>query len=502
MMKRLLLVLYGLALPCLALAQGGGVSQIPFNISSPSNGECLVIMGPPWIVVNSSCSGSSSTAWANITGGTNSSAALVVGTGASLTYSGSGSVNASEITGLSWPSLVSSDCLTNNGSTLSWGSCGSGGGSPGGSNGQIQYNNDGSFGGFTLAGDCTFSEPDITCTKTNGTSFGTFATQNYATPPAIGGTTPAPGNFTTGGYSGNFSLTGLGTGTVANGLCDTSAGLVITCSPSGVTLQTNGTNNSSQSALNIENGSGIAATNPSGGNVSIALASQSNNTVLCNVSGSSAAPTGCTPQQATSALISATANAQTSSYTAASTDCNGEITENSSSATVVTIPSGVCSGQALLTIEQLGTGAVTLTLGSGVTVTNAGPYNVTGGLGGQNGFVQLYQASSNAWTVSQFIPGNAEFSITGGTCATAASTAGGLTGGTITLPASGTVASCTIIITPAVEAADLWVGHMGDQTQLAVPEWVQSAQGATTITFTLPGATADSDVLTFSVQAE
>lgn len=31
----------------------------------------------------------------------------------------------------------------------------------------------------------------------NGTAFGTFATQNYATPPAIGGTTPAAGAFTT-----------------------------------------------------------------------------------------------------------------------------------------------------------------------------------------------------------------------------------------------------------------------------------------------------------------
>ena len=51
--------------------------------------------------------------------------------------------------------------------------------------------------GLTLGGDCTLSTATITCTQTSGTAFGTFATQNYATPPAIGGTTPAAGKFTT-----------------------------------------------------------------------------------------------------------------------------------------------------------------------------------------------------------------------------------------------------------------------------------------------------------------
>ena len=52
------------------------------------------------------------------------------------------------------------------------------GSTPGGSSGQLQYNNAGAFGGFTLGGDCTFSKPNITCTKTNGTSFGTLSTLN------------------------------------------------------------------------------------------------------------------------------------------------------------------------------------------------------------------------------------------------------------------------------------------------------------------------------------
>jgi hypothetical protein len=49
------------------------------------------------------------------------------------------------------------------------GACGSGGGgtSPGGSSGQIQYNNGGAFGGFTAAGDLTFSQPNFTLATVN-----------------------------------------------------------------------------------------------------------------------------------------------------------------------------------------------------------------------------------------------------------------------------------------------------------------------------------------------
>jgi hypothetical protein len=60
----------------------------------------------------------------------------------------------------------------------------------------------------TMAGDCTFATPNITCLSTNGTAFGTFATQNFATPPAIGGTTPAAGAFTT--LTASASLTDSG----------------------------------------------------------------------------------------------------------------------------------------------------------------------------------------------------------------------------------------------------------------------------------------------------
>lgn len=51
---------------------------------------------------------------------------------------------------------------------------------PGGSNLQVQYNNNSAFGGFTLGGDCTLTATTgvILCTKTNGTAFGAAATKN------------------------------------------------------------------------------------------------------------------------------------------------------------------------------------------------------------------------------------------------------------------------------------------------------------------------------------
>ena len=61
---------------------------------------------------------------------------------------------------------TSGQCLQSNGSGANpvWGSCSTGGGSPGGSSGQLQYNNSGSFGGlstFTVgsAGNLTNSAP-------------------------------------------------------------------------------------------------------------------------------------------------------------------------------------------------------------------------------------------------------------------------------------------------------------------------------------------------------
>lgn len=53
---------------------------------------------------------------------------------------------------------------------------GGGGGNPAGTNGQLQFNNLGAFGGFTVGGDCTLNRPNFTCIRTNGTLFAASAT--------------------------------------------------------------------------------------------------------------------------------------------------------------------------------------------------------------------------------------------------------------------------------------------------------------------------------------
>lgn len=53
---------------------------------------------------------------------------------------------------------------------------GSGGGSPGGTNGQVQFNSSGWFGGFSIGGDCSLSVPNLTCTRTAGVPFAPSAT--------------------------------------------------------------------------------------------------------------------------------------------------------------------------------------------------------------------------------------------------------------------------------------------------------------------------------------
>lgn len=46
----------------------------------------------------------------------------------------------------------------------------------GGTSGRIPYNNSGFYGEFVVGGDCTFSVPNFTCTKTGGASFALSAT--------------------------------------------------------------------------------------------------------------------------------------------------------------------------------------------------------------------------------------------------------------------------------------------------------------------------------------
>jgi hypothetical protein len=112
---------------------------------------------------------------------------------------------------------------------------GSGGsGSPGGSSGQIQYNNGGSFGGFTASGDCTItpSTGAVVCTKTNGTSLTGYATATYVLDATTTvGTQTISANSC--GSEVDVTMTGFGTGMTAQFTPSTDVSSVSGWAPAG-----------------------------------------------------------------------------------------------------------------------------------------------------------------------------------------------------------------------------------------------------------------------------
>lgn len=195
--------------------------------------------------------------------GANVSSALSVTLNAS---GGVAAVNGSPIVGncLKWSSTGVQDA----GST-----CGGGGsGSPGGTSGQVQYNNSGAFGGFTVSGDGTLNTTTgaLSVTKTGGVSFQALAT----TAPGTGVATALGVNV---GSAGAVVVNGGALGTPSSGTLTNATGLPAATGiasgalPSGVTV-----NNGNWS------GAGLALSNH---------ATQAANTVIGNGTGSTAAPT-------------------------------------------------------------------------------------------------------------------------------------------------------------------------------------------------------------------
>src|SRR5208282_4760621 len=105
---------------------------------------------------------SNSTLFGDITTDTNTAATMTVGTGAALTFSGSGVVNANTLFGVTLGGTVPTTgwvLTATSPTTADWEAPSGGGGSPGGASGDIQYNNSGFFGGSaattTAAGSIT-----------------------------------------------------------------------------------------------------------------------------------------------------------------------------------------------------------------------------------------------------------------------------------------------------------------------------------------------------------
>ncbi|MDR5728331.1 MAG: hypothetical protein RB191_12960 [Terriglobia bacterium] len=151
----------GLGLPIADGGTGQTTASAALNALLPaqsgSTGDCLGTNGSVagWIA----CGSGGSSAFSSITAGTNVSSAMLVGTGASLGPTGSGTVTANAVVSGTPLGTPASLTLTN----------------------------------------------AIGLPNASVIGLGTFATQNYATPPVVGGTTPAAGHFTT--LSATSSLT-------------------------------------------------------------------------------------------------------------------------------------------------------------------------------------------------------------------------------------------------------------------------------------------------------
>ena len=112
-------------------------------------------------------------------------------------------------TGTVRPVNIVGSALTFNGAAIG------GSGAPGGTSGQIQYNNAGAFGGFTASGDATINTGTgaVAVTKTGGVAFGGLST----VVPGAGVATAAGAGANTNGGLATATTTGVVVGAIHTG---------------------------------------------------------------------------------------------------------------------------------------------------------------------------------------------------------------------------------------------------------------------------------------------
>lgn len=364
------------------------LGQLVYYATSGATFSCLTL-GTNLTLSGSTLNASSTaaTAFSALTGSTNTTAAMLVGAGASLGYTSTGTVSANELLNVAVPSLVNGDCLGVTSSAWAMVNCGGGSttfqvnGTGLDSSSTVNFENSAATDGLTL----TFANPSagivqlgftgtlsnsglansaitvntetctlgLTCTipfDINSSALTSQAGLNFITSttnsvglivtPSNPATNETKFEITGSSYTGNAatatnlaSYPTLCSGSQFSQGLSSGSNNCSTPSGSGITLQTNGTNNTSQTALNIENGQGVQCSNPSSGNVQ------------CETTQPERTVTGTTD------TISCT------------TDSGSVILYNSSSAVAVSVPqaTGSCAAGFAFTVENAGSANPTLT---------------------------------------------------------------------------------------------------------------------------------------------
>jgi hypothetical protein len=355
---------------------------LDFHVNGGASVASLDASGNLTVASCTGCGGGGSSAFSALTGGTNTAAAMLVGSGASLGPTGTGTLNSNEVNGATVP--ASQTCLASNSSgqligctttgTLAFsaisGATNTSAAMVVGSGASLTTTGNldllGSSTGFV-----TLTTSDSGASNFTGTfpaNTGTVAELNLAQTFSA---TQTLSGLTLSGITGSTQCLHVSTSGVVSGFGADCGG--------GITLQTNGTNNASQTALNLiagtnitlaNSGSGVTITASSTGATAFSALTSATNTTAAMLVG-----TGAT--LGTTGTGTITANAVASSLTSLPnvTSVNGTTIPASASLAALAVPNTWSAAQTFPASDILIKGSSTGT--TALATANASTSNFT-----------------------------------------------------------------------------------------------------------------------------